>query len=326
MSLKFGVSLPVVSHIGRQPWEKTAGVDAIVAAAKAADDLGFDYVSCVDHIAVPVSSRPMMGTNHWDPLPALAYVAAVTKRVRLLTHILVVPYRHPIVVAKSYAILDILSKGRLVLGVGVGHMRGEFEVLGVPYEARGPITDEYLQVIRDCWTKKEVAFQGKYVSFPPSIVSPKPVQKPHPPIWVGGNSKRAVRRAVDLGDGWVPWSVSPAEVKSRLVASGKQPGPGFSVVVSMGAGMPSDSTSDPKGLGDAGEGSEEIAGVKRYYVERTTANVQAPPLTISEMIGISERYQDSGATHVGIGFKSESLDDLLHRMAEFSQKVMPRFA
>jgi probable F420-dependent oxidoreductase len=130
--------------------------------------------------------------------------------------VLVLPYRHPLVVAKQYGTLDHLAGGRLVLGVGSGHLKPEFRVLGADYERRGRVTDEYLRAILAAWASPVARFDGETVAFRDVMVSPAAVQRPHPPIWVGGNSRAAVRRAARLGDGWIPWELSPADLAAGV--------------------------------------------------------------------------------------------------------------
>jgi alkanesulfonate monooxygenase SsuD/methylene tetrahydromethanopterin reductase-like flavin-dependent oxidoreductase (luciferase family) len=195
--VRFGTGLPAIQQIPARvrPWEREVGGAELLAAARAAEDAGFDWISCSDHPAVPVSRAPAMGATWYDAGSTLAFVAGVTTRIRLLSHVLVLPYRHPLVVAKQYGTLDLLSGGRLVLGVGSGHLRPEFKVLRADFEARGRTTDEYLGAIAAAWEHEVAAYEGATVAFRDVMVSPRPLQRPRPPFWVGGNSKAALRRA-----------------------------------------------------------------------------------------------------------------------------------
>jgi probable F420-dependent oxidoreductase len=141
----------------------------------------------------------------------MAFVAAKTTRLRLVTSVMIVPYRNPVLTAKALATIDVLSKGRVTLGVGVGWMREEFEALGAPeFDRRGAVTDEYLRIFRTLWTESPASFSGRFYRFEALRCQPQPVQKPHPPIWVGGHSKAALRRAARLGDGWHPVGANAA--------------------------------------------------------------------------------------------------------------------
>ncbi len=179
---------------------------ALVELARLAESLGYDSVWASDHVAVPVYDIPRIGERWMDPLVLLAFLAARTERIRLGTDVLVLPYRHPLFVAKAAAALDRLSGGRLILGVGTGYIEPEFRAVGVPFESRGARMDEHLRALRQIWAGTgPVSFQGRFVQFSDMFVEPRPVQRPHPPIWVAGGvygvAPRVVRRAVELADG-----------------------------------------------------------------------------------------------------------------------------
>jgi probable F420-dependent oxidoreductase len=144
--------------------------------------------------------------NTYDPFTVLTFVAAQTEKVQLGTSVLVASYRSPLVVGKMGATLDVISGGRLILGIGAGWNSDEFTASGQSLDDRHEQADEFLLVLKELWTADQPEFTGKYFRVPPSIFLPKPLQKPHPPIWIGGNSKRAIRRAAELGDGWHPTS------------------------------------------------------------------------------------------------------------------------
>lgn len=212
--MKYGFTVP-----SRGP---LATPESIVTIAKKGEELGFDSISLGDHILVPrtiESSYPYTDNGEYpgsttgsslEQLSVLSYLAGQTSKIRLSTSVMVVPHRNPIVAAKSLATIDVLSKGRLVVGVGTGWMREEFEALGVePFEDRGAVTDDYIQAMKELWTSSSPSYNGKYCSFKEISFLPKPVQKPHPPLWVGGESKRAIRRAARFCDGWCPIDVNP---------------------------------------------------------------------------------------------------------------------
>ena len=185
--------------------------------AQTGDRLGFYCMVAGDHVLVPnqidspypytVGGEFPTGESgeYFEQLTLLTYLAGVTENIRMVPSVMIVPYRPPILAAKILATLDVLSQGRLILGVGVGWMEEEFEALGTPpFAERGPVTDEYLRAYKELWTSPNPEFDGKYVQFSGIQFLPKPVQKPHPPVWVGGQSRPAIRRAVTLGDGWHP--------------------------------------------------------------------------------------------------------------------------
>ena len=178
--------------------------ESIVTVARRADEAGFDSIWAIDHIVIPASGVYVFGEDVYEQLVVLAHLAAVTERVRLGTSVMVVPYRNPIVAAKMLATIDALSGGRLILGVGSGWLEEEFDALGVDYPSRGAATDEALDTVVSLWTRRD---EGRSARFEDIRFAPAPVQDPHPPILIGGNSRRAIRRAVELGQGWHPTTV-----------------------------------------------------------------------------------------------------------------------
>ena len=201
----FGMQLPIQSQstIFVQPWEPAAGVPELVQVTQACEAAGFDYVAVCDHVAIPSAQAEAMSTTWWDTVATLSYLAAVTERVRLLSHVFVLPYRHPLAVAKAWATLDQLSGGRAILGVGTGHVEGEFDALGVPFADRGRLLDEAIDAVRAALADEFVSHHGERWTFGGVGQRPRPVQ-PAVPIWVGGSSKPAMRRAAERGDGWLP--------------------------------------------------------------------------------------------------------------------------
>jgi len=210
--MKIGVSIP-----------RLPDAEGIREFCQRAERLGFESVMAGDHIVLPVG-----GTNQYPYTPTgafqrpsdepfletmtmLGFMAACTSEIRLGSTVLILPYRNPVVQAKMFASLDVLSGGRLIVGVGVGWCREEFEAVGCePFDERGAVTDEYIRAFKELWTSDDPTFEGEYVSFSDIWFLPKPVQKPHPPFWVGGESRPAIRRAATLCDGWYPIGNNPA--------------------------------------------------------------------------------------------------------------------
>ncbi len=191
------MQLPIQSQSTNyaQPWEANAGPDDLREIVQAADRSGFDYVAVCDHVAIPDASVGTMRATWYDTIATLAWIAGFTDRVRLLSHVYVAAYRHPAAVVKAWSTLDAVSGGRAILGVGAGHVEGEFDLLGVDFSSRGRITDEALRSIGD-------AFRTGRID--DAAISPRPVQDGGPPIWIGGSSPAALRRAARFGDGWLP--------------------------------------------------------------------------------------------------------------------------
>jgi probable F420-dependent oxidoreductase len=214
-AMEFGVSLP-----GRGP---LATPDSILRLATKADALRYDSLFVTDHVVLPASMArsvyPYSSTgqlpggaaqDYLEPLAVLGWLAHVTKRIRIGTSVLVVPYRNPVVTAKTLATIDRLSNGRVILGAGVGWLREEFEALASPpFEARGAVTDEYLRLMRATWTTDPVRFEGKHYTVRDVHALPKPVQRAGIPIWIGGHTDAAVKRAGTLGDAWHPIALRP---------------------------------------------------------------------------------------------------------------------
>lgn len=205
-ALSYGMQLPVQSQsaIYAEQWEAGAGPEDLAEIARGADRAGFDYVASCDHVAIPRRLAAAMSTVWYDPVATLAFLAGVTERVRLLSHVAVVGLRHPLLTAKQYATLDHLSGGRLILGVGAGHVREEFEALGVDFERRGAVLDENIDALRAALGPDEFPeHHGKLHDFAGLGQRPRPAQQ-NVPLWVGGSSPAAVRRAALKGDGWLP--------------------------------------------------------------------------------------------------------------------------
>ena len=187
-----------------------------MAVAQAAEAAGFSFLSVNDHIIVPGqlgSAYPYTQGGSWsasehghcfDQLAAIAFLAGCTSRLKLLTSVMVVPHRPVVQTAKMLSTIDVLSNGRLVLGVGAGWMQEEFRLLGAPFEDRGAATDEYLEAFQALWSQERPTYKGRHVNFEDVIFAPKPLQPGGPPIWVGGESQAALRRTVKLGHGWYP--------------------------------------------------------------------------------------------------------------------------
>ena len=197
--------------------------EPLARIAQQGDESGFYCMVAGDHILVPnqvdspypytVSGEFAGGESgeYFEQLTLLTYLAGITKNIRLVPSVMIVPYRPPLLAAKILATLDVLSQGRLTLGVGVGWMEEEFEALSTPpFHRRGDVTNEYLRAYKELWTSDNPTFQGEFCQFSDIQFLPKPVQKPHPPIWVGGQSRPAMRRAAELGDGWHPVGAIPA--------------------------------------------------------------------------------------------------------------------
>jgi probable F420-dependent oxidoreductase len=206
--IPLGIISPIVTLNPRahNAWEESAGVDELIAVARAADRLGYHHLTCSEHVAVPVEAAARRGGRYWDPSSTLGFLAAHTAHVKLATHVLVLAYHHPLELVKRYGTLDVLSGGRLILGVGVGSLQEEFELLRASFDGRGAAADDSLRAMRAAFGRREV--DG-------FLVDPSGLQAP-PPFWIGGRTARSLRRAVELADGWVPFGVTLDEARAML--------------------------------------------------------------------------------------------------------------
>lgn len=218
--MQAGLHLP---HLGR-----SASRDVLRGFAAAAEQSGYDSLWVSDHVVVPrqlASRYPYNETGEFpfradapffDPIATLLFVAGCTERVQLGTAVLIVPYRNPVVQAKELATLDVVSGGRLILGIGTGWMEEEFRALDVPFAHRGGRTNEYLRLLKQLWTADDTSFAGRFYTLENVGFYPKPLQQPHPPIWGGGHSEPAFRRGGELCDGWLGANVSPEQVAAQF--------------------------------------------------------------------------------------------------------------
>jgi probable F420-dependent oxidoreductase len=210
--LRFSYGLP--THRVDRPAEflEPGTVGELAAAAERA---GFDAVHTTDHPFPPDDWVRRGGHHALDPFVALSFAAAATTRVRLHTHLLVAAYRNPFVAAKGIATLDVLSGGRMIVGLGAGYLEREFEALGIPFSQRNQRMDETVSAMRSAWTGTATDFGGEFFRATGNAMLPRPAQRPHPPLWIGGNGRRAIRRAVTIGDGWCPFP-APARLATHI--------------------------------------------------------------------------------------------------------------
>jgi probable F420-dependent oxidoreductase len=216
--LAVGMQLPIQSQSTNfvEPWERGAGAAELADVARAADRAGFFYVAVCDHIAIPSEQAEAMGEAWWDTVATLGWLAGITERTRLLSHVYVPAYRHPLAVAKAFSTIDAISGGRVIMGVGAGHVRGEFELLGLPFEQRGALLDESIDALRAAFAEDYPTLPGPRWPAADLGQQPRPVQEDGPPIWVGGSSPAALRRAAQRGDGWLPQGPVTPEIIGRI--------------------------------------------------------------------------------------------------------------
>ncbi len=303
--LVYGMQLPVQSQstLFAESWEAAAGPVELVAIARAADRYGFAYIACCEHLAIPRRLAEAMSTVWYDPVATLAHLAAVTERVRLLSHVAVAGLKHPLVTAKQYATLDRLSGGRLILGVGAGHVAEEFDVLGVDFERRGAVLDEAMDALKVALGPEEFPeFTGERFAFEGLGQAPRPVQMPRPPLWVGGSSPAAVRRAAVRGDGWLPQGDRRAELPGQIGKLRRlRTAAGVDTPAVIGA------ITEPLYVGEPG-----------WEVGRRT--LSGAPERIAQSL---REYRAMGVDQIQVRFRSRGCDELRDQMAAFGTDVAP---
>lgn len=315
--MDYGFSIPTRGALATR--------ENIVALARRGEELGFNYIAIPDHIVIPRAiaspypynpERKMVGADSGDCLEQLvlmAYLAAATSRIRLLTSVMVVPHRNPVHTAKALATIDVLSQGRVTVGCGAGWMDEEFKAIGVPpFAERGKVTDEYLRVFKTLWTEDDPRFAGQYANFQDISFLPKPAQKPHPPLWIGGESPAALRRVVALGDAWYPIGSNPQFPLDTLER--------YSQAL---AGLRQAATNAKRD-----SASIDLAYWAPWYRDGhtgTLADGQRQILTGSD----AEVAQDMralralGVRHLLFSFVRHTLDDSIAAMERFTAKVLP---
>lgn len=218
--MRLGILTPVLTLVAAShaSWEQDGTIDDVARIAEAADRLGYDHLTCSEHVAIPIAAVPIRGGRYWDPLSTFGYLAARTDRIRFLTDVLVLGYHHPLEIAKRYGTLDRVCNGRLVLGLGVGSLEEEFDLLGVPFADRGARADDHLRALRASMSVPVPSYDGAFYRFDGMVVDPC-AQQEHVPFWIGGRTARSLRRAVALGDGWCPFGLAPDVIEHLLAAA-----------------------------------------------------------------------------------------------------------
>lgn len=292
--IEWGIQLPVQaqSEMFVEDWERTAGPDELVAVAQAAEAAGAWYVAVCDHVAIPTDRVGAMGSTWYDTVATLGFLAQATSAVRLLSHVWVLAYRHPLVSANAFSTLDQLSGGRIVIGVGAGHVDGEFGALGVDFGRRGRLLDDALAPFAAALETGELDGMA---------VGPRPLQQPRPPIWVGGSSDAAIRRAARAGDGWLPQGTPRNEMPDAIASLQRQ---------------------------------REEAGRRGPFVIGTIAGPAyvgnpswdtGPALTGSSdrIAGYLRGFRDMGVQQVQVRMKSRDLPEQCDQLAAFGESVWP---
>jgi probable F420-dependent oxidoreductase len=299
--------------------------ESMAKLAHKGEELGFAIISVSDHIIIPKAiastypyneSGTFMGSatgDYLEQLTVLTFLAGATSSARLLTSVMVVPHRPAVLTAKMLATIDVLSKGRLIVGVGVGWMREEFEAIGAPpYDRRGAVSDEYIRAFKQLWTSDNPKFAGKYCNFANVAFAPKPVQKPHPPIWVGGESPVALRRAGRLADAWYPIGSNP-----RFPVGTPAQFADYAASVKLHA---QEAGRNPSSL--------DFAYSANWFNDQqamTLPDGQRRPLTGTpqQIADDVKRYAELGVRHMMVNLQGDTLEQTLNRMQHFADRIIP---
>ena len=314
--MQFGFGLPTRGPL--------ANLDGVRTMALRGEELGYGYLTVPDHLVIPrtynheypysdTGEMPGGGSGDClDQLTVMTYAAAITKTPRFMTSVMVVPHRPAVLTAKMLATIDILSEGRLSVGIGAGWMKEEFEALGTPPHAeRGKVTNEYIRAFKQLWTEDNPSLQGDYVNYADVIFEPKPVQKPHPPIFIGGESGPAMRRVVELGDGWYPIGANPRnrmDTRDRLKTN-----------VEKLHALAQESGRDPatiqlafwanwQGLGETGTADD---GSRRLFMG-----------SAEEIASDVAFFKDLGGSVLVFNFLSPAMNETLEKMERYAKEVL----
>jgi probable F420-dependent oxidoreductase len=315
--MEFGFGLPT-----RGPM---AAPQSLATLARTGEELGFAIISVSDHVIIPKAINSTYPYNEsgtfagsasgecLEQLSLLSFLVGVTSSAKLLTSVMVLPHRPPVLTAKMLATIDVLSNGRLIVGCGVGWMREEFEAIGAPsYDERGAVGDEYIRAFKELWTSDNPAFEGKYCRFANVAFAPKPVQKPHPPIWTGGESPAALRRAGRLANAWYPIGSNPR----FPVATPAQ----YADYASRVKRYATEAGRDPSSLDFA-----YSASWLNDQQAQTLPDGQRRPLTGTpqQIADDVKRYEELGVRHMLVNLQGETQAQTLERMQRFADRIMP---
>jgi probable F420-dependent oxidoreductase len=295
--MRFGLITPVVTRFpGRHgAWEASATPDDLRRIAQAADELGYHHLTCSDHVGIPAEVTKVRGDCYYDPFSTLGFFAAVTRRIKLATHVLVLPYHHPLEVAKRLGTIDRLSGGRVIAGVGVGTLRAEFELLGVEFEGRGERYEDALRALRAALGTRTPEYRGTHYAFEDIVIEPHAAQA-RMPLWLGGRTPRSLRRALMYGDGWDPFGLTYDQLRSLLQGAREW----------------------PQWREHEGEFELVLAPEESFDV-RTAAG-------LANAVEVVERYAGIGATALNLRFMHATLATYLDSLERFAAKAAAHFA
>jgi len=316
--MQFGFNLPNTGAL--------AAPDNVVRIAREGETLGYDYLTVTDHVVLPDMAEPGYpysesgafysrdSVYRHEMLTLAAYLAAVTAKLRVVLAVLVVPHRPAVLAAKMLSTIDVLSGGRLTIGIGAGWLKAEFDAVVItPFAERGAVTDEYLAAFRTLWTKEKPRIDGRYVHYDGLVLEPKPAQKPHPPIWVGGESGPSLRRAARFGDAWYPIGSNNAHLLDTLPRY--QAGVARLRQLTAAAGRDANAVALTYRVKRYGDAVPAIAsdGNRRLFSGSD-----------ADLIADIRTLRDLGVTAIDFDFERSRADDVIAEMSSFRDRVLAR--
>jgi probable F420-dependent oxidoreductase len=302
----YGMQLPIQSQstLYVADWEKEAGPAELARVAKACDDAGFFYIGVCDHTAIPRRLADAMGTIWYDTVATLAWLAAQTTRTHLLSHVLVLAQRHPLRAAKELSTLDLLSGGRLIVGVGAGHVPEEYDLFTGDFAERGRHTDEAVSALARVFTDEFPDLPGPRFAASGMGVAPRPARSPRPPIWIGGSSSAAIRRTAAFGDGWLPQGTRRRDLPGQIAQL-------RALRAELRGGAPLDIGTIVEPIFLRGVGSSwDLPG---YVLQGGAEEIAS---SLRELVGM-------GVNHLQVRFMARSVEEFCDQTAAFGEQVGP---
>jgi probable F420-dependent oxidoreductase len=302
----YGMQLPIQSQstLYVADWEKESGPEELARIARVADDADFFYLGVCDHTAIPRRLAEAMGTIWYDTTATLGWLAALTTRTHLLSHVLILAQRHPLRAAKELSTLDALSGGRLIVGVGAGHVPEEYELLTGGFDERGRHTDEAVAALARCFTEEFPELPGPRFPARDMGLAPRPVRQPRPPIWIGGSSPAAIRRTAAYGDGWLPQGTRRKDLPGQIARLRELRG-------ELRSGAPIDigTIVEPIYLSSGGSGWDVPSWVLTGPAEQVAESLR-------ELVAM-------GVNHLQVRFMARSAEEFCEQTARFGAEVGP---
>jgi probable F420-dependent oxidoreductase len=293
--LQVGIATPVLTMLPdtHASWEVDGSIEDVAALATTADRLGYSHLTCSEHVIIPPDIAAVRGSRYWDPLATFGYLGAVTTGIRFSTNVLVLGYHHPLEIAKRYGTLDQVTGGRVTLGLGVGSLKEEFDLLGAAFDDRGPRADDALRALRAALSQPQPEYAGPYYRFSDVVVDPC-ARQTVVPLWIGGRTARSLRRAVELGDGWVPFGLGVAEMATMVAAARQSPAweaRHSPLDVVLGNARPVDPTDDPDGAARIVDRLVEAGatGLQLRFVHHSLPHYLEQLEAMAQLLSLAER-------------------------------------